>query len=190
MLRIFLVEAGNPRAVVRANGDLGERPDDTNLLNAIFPRLTRFKGGAGFLQPDALVGCCHIAENVVRISCARASVRSISELEDVSCRRSIASMKCFTQGREGEDPKNPPIRPLLEALAASGGTCLGGGNPLQVSPGIRLPLESPFCRPLKAQVMLPTNEFRANCLRPCMAGSSGHEQAVPVMAATPAQKQQ
>ena len=41
-----------------------QRPDDRALLNAIFRGFHTVKGGAGFLQLDAMVECCHSTENL------------------------------------------------------------------------------------------------------------------------------
>ncbi|MGI1677455.1 MAG: chemotaxis protein CheA [Cellvibrionaceae bacterium] len=44
--------------------ELEQRPEDTDLLNAIFRGFHTVKGGAGFLQLDAMVECCHVTENL------------------------------------------------------------------------------------------------------------------------------
>ena len=44
--------------------DLERSPGDTELLNAIFRGFHTVKGGAGFLQFEPMVDCCHVAENV------------------------------------------------------------------------------------------------------------------------------
>ncbi len=65
ILQDFLVEAGE--ILEKLSGqlvDLEQNPGDSNLLNAIFRGFHTVKGGAGFLQLEALVNCCHAAENV------------------------------------------------------------------------------------------------------------------------------
>jgi two-component system chemotaxis sensor kinase CheA len=65
ILQDFLVEAGEIIELLSEQlVDLEQNPDDSNLLNAIFRGFHTVKGGAGFLQLDALVNCCHSAENV------------------------------------------------------------------------------------------------------------------------------
>ncbi|WP_339802545.1 chemotaxis protein CheA [uncultured Marinobacter sp.] len=65
ILQDFLVEAGEILEQLSEQlVDLERHPDDSNLLNAIFRGFHTVKGGAGFLQLDALVNCCHSAENV------------------------------------------------------------------------------------------------------------------------------
>src|SRR5690606_34788042 len=68
------------------------------------------KGGAGFLQLDALVGCCHIAENVFDI--LRNGKRSVdADLMDVVLRALDAVNEMFNEVREGKDPT--PADPAL-----------------------------------------------------------------------------
>ncbi|WP_339650437.1 chemotaxis protein CheA [Halopseudomonas pelagia] len=116
ILQDFLVEAGEILELLSEQlVDLENRPDDTNLLNAIFRGFHTVKGGAGFLQLDALVGCCHIAENVFDI--LRKGERQVdSELMDVVLQALDSVNEMFSQVREGESPQ-PADPELLEALA-------------------------------------------------------------------------
>ena len=60
ILQDFLVEAGEILEQLSEQlVDLEQNPDDRDLLNAIFRGFHTVKGGAGFLQLDALVDCCH-----------------------------------------------------------------------------------------------------------------------------------
>lgn len=68
ILQDFLVEAGEILELLSEQlVDLEQRPDDYDLLNAIFRGFHTVKGGAGFLQLNPLVDCCHEAENVFDI---------------------------------------------------------------------------------------------------------------------------
>ena len=68
ILQDFLVEAGEIlEALSEQLVELENSPEDKDLLNTIFRGFHTVKGGAGFLQLDALVGCCHVAENVFDI---------------------------------------------------------------------------------------------------------------------------
>lgn len=61
----FLVEAGD--LIEKLGGQLVElesRPDDADLLNAIFRAFHTVKGGAGFLAIAPLVELCHATEDV------------------------------------------------------------------------------------------------------------------------------
>lgn len=65
ILQDFLVEAGEIiEHLSEQLVDLEQRPNDVDLLNAIFRGFHTVKGGAGFLQLDNLVEVCHVAENV------------------------------------------------------------------------------------------------------------------------------
>ena len=65
ILEDFLVEAGEILEQLSEQlVDLEQRPDDSDLLNAIFRGFHTVKGGAGFLQLDPMVDCCHNAENL------------------------------------------------------------------------------------------------------------------------------
>lgn len=116
ILQDFLVEAGEILELLSEQLiELENRPDDTNLLNAIFRGFHTVKGGAGFLQLDALVGCCHIAENVFDI--LRKGERKVdSELMDVVLQALDSVNSMFAEVRERTAP-TPADPALLEALA-------------------------------------------------------------------------
>ena len=116
ILQDFLVEAGEILELLSEQLiELENRPDDTNLLNAIFRGFHTVKGGAGFLQLDALVGCCHIAENVFDI--LRKGERKVdSELMDVVLQALDSVNTMFDEVRERTTP-TPADPALLEALA-------------------------------------------------------------------------
>ena len=68
ILQDFLVEAGEILELLSEQlVELEQRPDDKNLLNAIFRGFHTVKGGAGFLQLDNMVECCHVTENLFDI---------------------------------------------------------------------------------------------------------------------------
>jgi len=116
ILQDFLVEAGEILELLSEQLiELENRPDDTNLLNAIFRGFHTVKGGAGFLQLDALVGCCHIAENVFDI--LRKGERQVdSELMDVVLQALDSVNTMFDEVRDRTAP-TPADPALLEALA-------------------------------------------------------------------------
>ena len=117
ILQDFLVEAGEILELLSEQlVELENRPDDTDLLNAIFRGFHTVKGGAGFLQLDALVGCCHIAENVFDI--LRKGERPVtSDLMDVVLQALDSVNEMFAQVREGQEP-TPADPALLAALSA------------------------------------------------------------------------
>ena len=116
ILQDFLVEAGEILEQLSEQlVELENRPDDMDLLNAIFRGFHTVKGGAGFLQLDALVACCHIAENVFDI--LRKGERKVtSELMDVVLQALDTVNSMFDQVRDRQEP-TPADPALLEALS-------------------------------------------------------------------------
>ncbi|MBB4811543.1 MULTISPECIES: chemotaxis protein CheA [Pseudomonas] len=116
ILQDFLVEAGEILEQLSEQlVELESRPDDANLLNAIFRGFHTVKGGAGFLQLHELVECCHIAENVFDI--LRKGERHVdSELMDVILEALDAVNGMFGQVRE-RAPITAATPELLAALA-------------------------------------------------------------------------
>ncbi|MGL4318580.1 MAG: chemotaxis protein CheA [Pseudomonas sp.] len=116
ILQDFLVEAGEILELLSEQlVELESRPDDTDLLNAIFRGFHTVKGGAGFLQLNELVECCHIAENVFDIL-RKGERRVTAELMDVVLQALDAVNEMFGQVRE-RAAVTPATPELLEALA-------------------------------------------------------------------------
>ncbi|MDP3845984.1 MAG: chemotaxis protein CheA [Pseudomonas sp.] len=123
ILQDFLVEAGEILELLSEQlVELENRPDDMNLLNAIFRGFHTVKGGAGFLQLDALVECCHIAENVFDIL-RKGERRVDSELMDVVLETLDAVNSMFAQVRERSEVTHatPELLAALARLAEPGG---------------------------------------------------------------------
>ncbi|MGH8387790.1 MAG: chemotaxis protein CheA, partial [Pseudomonas sp.] len=95
--------------------ELESRPDDADLLNAIFRGFHTVKGGAGFLQLNELVECCHIAENVFDIL-RKGERRVDSELMDVVLEALDAVNSMFSEVRD-RSPITAATPELLAALA-------------------------------------------------------------------------
>lgn len=116
ILQDFLVEAGEILEQLSEQlVELESRPDDADLLNAIFRGFHTVKGGAGFLQLNELVECCHIAENVFDIL-RKGERRVDSELMDVVLEALDAVNSMFTEVRE-RSPITAATPELLAALA-------------------------------------------------------------------------
>jgi two-component system chemotaxis sensor kinase CheA len=113
ILQDFLVEAGEIlERLSQQLVDLEQRPDDTNLLNAIFRGFHTVKGGAGFLQLTPMVECCHLTENLFDI--LRNGKRTVtSELMDVVLQALDAVNNQFEQVSQREEL--PPVEPALIA---------------------------------------------------------------------------
>ncbi|MFJ4117328.1 chemotaxis protein CheW [Pseudomonas psychrophila] len=116
ILQDFLVEAGEILELLSEQlVELESRPDDADLLNAIFRGFHTVKGGAGFLQLHELVECCHIAENVFDI--LRKGERGVdAELMDVVLEALDAVNGMFSEVRE-RSPITAATPELLAALA-------------------------------------------------------------------------
>lgn len=119
ILQDFLVEAGEILELLSEQlVELESRPDDADLLNAIFRGFHTVKGGAGFLQLNELVECCHIAENVFDIL-RKGERRVDSELMDVVLEALDTVNSMFGQVRERSavTPATPELLAALSRLA-------------------------------------------------------------------------
>lgn len=119
ILQDFLVEAGEILELLSEQlVDLEQRPDDSDLLNAIFRGFHTVKGGAGFLQLNPLVECCHAAENV--FDTLRNGKRQVdSDLMDVVLQALDSVNDMFADVRAGEmpEPADPGLVESLHQLA-------------------------------------------------------------------------
>lgn len=123
ILQDFLVEAGEILEQLSEQlVELESRPEDADLLNAIFRGFHTVKGGAGFLQLNELVECCHIAENVFDIL-RKGERRVDAELMDVVLEALDTVNSMFGQVRERSDitPATPELLAALSRLAEPAG---------------------------------------------------------------------
>jgi len=126
ILQDFLVEAGELYELLGEQiVDLEQRPQDEELLNAIFRAFHTIKGGAGFLKLNEMVEVCHSAEDIfdkLRRNELNADARlidSILQVIDV-----VGDM--FDQVRGGETVSGAPAELLTELKAVLSGTADGG----------------------------------------------------------------
>jgi two-component system chemotaxis sensor kinase CheA len=122
ILQDFLVEAGEILEQLSEQlVELESRPDDADLLNAIFRGFHTVKGGAGFLQLNELVECCHIAENVFDVL-RKGERRVDAELMDVVLEALDTVNSMFGQVRERAEvtPATPALLTALSRLAEPG----------------------------------------------------------------------
>lgn len=119
ILQDFLVEAGEILEQLSEQlVDLEQRPEDSDLLNAIFRGFHTVKGGAGFLQLTPLVECCHAAENV--FDTLRNGKRTVdSDLMDVVLQALDTVNAMFADVRAGNMPDSatPELIASLHDLA-------------------------------------------------------------------------
>lgn len=120
ILQDFLVEAGEILEQLSEQLiDLEKSPDDRDLLNSIFRGFHTVKGGAGFLQLNALVDCCHAAENV--FDTLRNGHRTIdADLMDAVLKALDSVNDMFAQVSSGAapEPADPDLVELLHQYAA------------------------------------------------------------------------
>jgi two-component system chemotaxis sensor kinase CheA len=123
ILQDFLVEAGE--ILERLNEELVEleqRPEDVDLLNAVFRGFHTIKGGASFLSLDGLVEVCHRAEDVFNV--LRNGERAVdTDLMDTVLQvlDVVNSMFTEVQGGGMPTPAEPALLKSLENLIAPGG---------------------------------------------------------------------
>lgn len=118
ILQDFLVEAGEILEVLSEQlVELENRPDDTQLLNAIFRGFHTVKGGAGFLQLEPLVELCHAAENVFDLL-RNHKLSVTSELMDVVLQSLDAVNSMFAQvnSRIFPEAADPALMQALHAI--------------------------------------------------------------------------
>ncbi len=115
ILQDFLVEVGEILETLSEQlVELERCPEDKDLLNAIFRGFHTVKGGAGFLQLNAMVECCHVTENLFDI--LRNGQRSVTpELMDVVLQALDAVNSQFAQVQQREEP-SPAAPELIAAL--------------------------------------------------------------------------
>ena len=120
ILQDFLVEASE---ILEQLGeqlvDLEQRPDDSDLLNAIFRGFHTVKGGAGFLGITPLVETCHRSEDVFNV--LRQGQRSVTPgLMDSILQALDVVNDMMDRVRDGEmpEPADADLLASLEALAS------------------------------------------------------------------------
>ena len=130
ILQDFLVEAGEIIELLSEQlVDLERSPDDRDLLNAIFRGFHTVKGGAGFLQLNPLVDCCHVTENLFDI--LRNGQREVTpELMDVVLQAldAVTEMFAQVQAREELSPADPQLLEQLGALVEGKDLAEGGDS--------------------------------------------------------------
>ena len=178
ILQDFLVEAGEILEQLSEQlVELESRPDDADLLNAIFRGFHTVKGGAGFLQLNELVECCHIAENVFDIL-RKGERRVDSELMDVVLEALDAVNGMFGEVRE-RGPVTPASPQLLAALARL-------AEPASAD---EVAVAAPVEAPVEESADITDDEFEAllNSLSASKAEAEAQQQAprAPVLSAVP-----
>lgn len=119
IMQDFLVEAGEILEQLQEQlVDLENKPEDADLLNAIFRGYHTVKGGAGFLALTELVNICHGAENVFDVM--RNGQRTLTpELMDVILQATDVVVEMFekVKQREALEPAPAELIGLLHKLS-------------------------------------------------------------------------
>ena len=115
IMQDFLLEAGELLELLNEQlVELESRPEDNDLLNAVFRSFHTIKGGAGFLSIEPLVDVCHTAENVFDL--LRTGQRSVNaDLMDVMLAVLDVVNTMFEEINEAQDP-TPAENELMERL--------------------------------------------------------------------------
>jgi len=123
ILQDFLVEGGEILEELNEQlVDLEQTPEDPDLLNAVFRGFHTIKGGAGFLNIEALVEVCHKAENVFDI--LRQGQRTIdADLMDAILQVIDSVNAMFAGIQEGIEPEHvdPSLIETLKSFAVPAG---------------------------------------------------------------------
>ncbi len=132
ILQDFLVEAGELLEQLDEQlVELESRPDDPELLNAIFRAFHTVKGGAGFLGLEPMVELCHRTEDVFNV--LRQGERRVdAELMDTVLKALDGVNEMFARVKAGEEPE-PADPALLEALVALAQPA-GGADAAEATP--------------------------------------------------------
>jgi two-component system chemotaxis sensor kinase CheA len=160
ILQDFLVEAGEILDQLSEQlVELEQRPDDRNLLNAIFRGFHTVKGGAGFLQLDAMVECCHATENLFDI--LRNGKRDVTPaLMDVVLQALDTVNAQFQQISQRKEP----TRASAELMANLAALVNGGDTPAASSAAD--PVKSAPQSPAQPPANEPAAEFLRDVEKP------------------------
>jgi len=123
ILQDFLVEAGEILEQLNEQLiELEQRPQDVDLLNAVFRGFHTVKGGASFLGLNPLVEACHRAEDVFNVLRQGERVADATLMDAVlKALDAVNSMFAQIQGGEEPTPADPGLLTQLESLARPGG---------------------------------------------------------------------
>lgn len=178
ILEDFLVEAGEILELLSEQlVELEQNPGDSDLLNAIFRGFHTVKGGAGFLQLDPMVDCCHHAENLFDLL-RTGEIKVSAPLMDVVLQSLDAVNRMFENVRNGDAPEeaHPTLISQLEAYAR------GESAPAEPS-AAPAPASTPapaVTQPLPQSPMVATDDFdlllqESNPVKPTAKVASGND---------------
>jgi len=123
----FLTEAGE--LIERLGGQLMElerRPQDSELLNAVFRAFHTVKGGAGFLGLTALVDLCHVTEDVCN-TLRNGQAKADALMLDCLLQSLDQVQRMMEAVSRGETPTAAP-EDLIDALRTLSACATGAGR--------------------------------------------------------------
>ena len=131
ILQDFLVEASEILELLSEQlVELEQTPEDAELLSSIFRGFHTVKGGAGFLALDAMVGICHICEDVFDVLRNGDRIAD-AKLMDAILRALDVINDMFDAVRSGNDPE--PASPALIAEIAAFKSAPGAELPQNIT---------------------------------------------------------
>jgi len=177
ILEDFLVEAGEILELLSEQlVELEQNPENSDLLNAIFRGFHTVKGGAGFLQLDPMVDCCHHAENLFDLL-RTGEIKVSAPLMDVVLQSLDSVNRMFDSVRNGDSPEDadPMLIKQLEAYARGEGSVEVATAPLAASAPAKAVAE-----PLVQSPMSPSDDFdlllqESNTVKPVEKKVSGSD---------------
>ncbi|EPJ45064.1 MAG: chemotaxis sensor histidine kinase CheA [Osedax symbiont Rs2] len=178
ILEDFLVEAGEILELLSEQlVELEQNPEDSDLLNAIFRGFHTVKGGAGFLQLDAMVDCCHHAENLFDLL-RTGEIKVSAPLMDVVLQSLDAVNRMFENVRAGVPPQDadPKIMQQLNDFANPQGATAAA--PVQAAAPVHQ--AAPAAQPLPKSPMSPADDFdlllqESNTVKPAATNAPGND---------------
>ncbi|TFV95234.1 chemotaxis protein CheA, partial [Oxalobacteraceae bacterium OM1] len=117
MLKEFVVEALDLATNVEEHLlSLERRPDDMDAINALFRSFHTIKGGAGFMNLQAMVSACHLTENLFdALRTGKAPVTPTAIEAGLQASGFVADQ--LTQLANGAPPESLPAMPAeLEVI--------------------------------------------------------------------------
>ena len=174
--------------------ELEQRPDDKELLNAVFRGFHTIKGGASFLALHSLVAICHRGEDVFNL--LRRGERVVTpQLMDVVLRVLDSVNEMFVHLNNGVEP--PPADPVLlaqlEALAKDGAIPAAAPAPVVATAAAPAAPTAPTAKGAGSSGDITDAEFESlldalTSGEPARAESAAPSAAVPPAAAPPDKK--
>ena len=163
LLQDFLVEAGEILEQLNEQlVDLEQKPNDKELLNAVFRGFHTIKGGAGFLNIDAMVILCHRSEDIFNL--LRNGERQVSaELMDSVLPVLDILNSQFEALRSGETPEAaaPELIARLEAIIKGKAPAAKAPSSKPVAPAAVIPAESEPVAKADADLDITDEEFES-----------------------------